>query len=98
MMRLLPAALAAWLMLPICLPGPRAWAAPPVLRDLVPSGGQRGQTVSVRLVGEHLSPGLELHSALPGPWREIPPAKGQGPGTFVVDIPAHTPPGYYPVR
>jgi hypothetical protein len=93
--------LAEWLV-PLVLVSP--WlsptlrAAPPVLRELAPSGGQRGRTVEVALLGDHLSPDLELISTLPGKVRTIPPEGPKGPTHFRVELPADAQPGYYPVR
>lgn len=75
-----------------------ALGLPPVVKDLTPAGGQRGQIVTLTLRGDHLARGLEIHSSLPAQWVETTLAdKADGAVTFQVAISPDAAPGYYPV-
>jgi hypothetical protein len=93
--------LAEWL-IPLVLflswPSSTLRAAPPTLRELAPSGGQRGRTIEVTLVGDHLPRDLQLLSTLPGKVQAITPEDSKGPPRFRVELPLEARPGYYPVR
>jgi hypothetical protein len=75
-----------------------AWAAPPVLSSIEPWGAQRGKAVTLTLRGQYLSEGAKVVSTLPATFT---PLTAETPGRtlpFLVEIPADTPVGLYPIR
>jgi hypothetical protein len=68
-----------------------------VLRELQPWGAQRGQTVTLVMLGDGLTAGSEIFSSVPGTIEEQP-AEQTGRLQFKLSIPIDAPLGVYPVR
>lgn len=61
----------------LCLLGGEAWAASPVINNIVPRGGQRGTEVVVTITGQNIEDTQELVTYYPGiTVAKIEPAKG----------------------
>jgi hypothetical protein len=79
-----------------CLCKP-AVAGSPTIRELRPWGAQRGQTVTLTIVGDQLEAGSETFSAVPGKLQEQPGGNA-GQLMFQLEIKPDAPVGVYPVR
>src|SRR5262245_57779180 len=74
-----------------------AFAGSPLLRELRPWGAQRGQTITLTIVGDRLTAGSELFSALPGQLREQP-AGNAGQLEFKLELRPDAEVGLYSIR
>jgi hypothetical protein len=74
-----------------------AWAGPPAVRELRPWGAQRGQSVTVTVVGDALAPGAEVFSGVQGKLEEQPGGNA-GQLVFKLDVPPDAAVGVYPIR
>jgi hypothetical protein len=72
------------------------YAAPPVLRDITPHGGQRGKTFKLTLKGSDLSAGARLETTLPALISRLTPEGDTLP--FLVELKKDAPVGVYPLR
>jgi hypothetical protein len=81
---------------------PRLQAVEPELRELQPSGAQRGKTFALTLTGEALESGAEIITTLPATISRLAPPKDlQKPDSellFLVQLPDDAPVGLYPIR
>ena len=83
-------------------------AAPPVLQELSPRGGQRGKTFTLYLRGDGLTANAEIRSTLPAifsrmtlsrdPLSDFAMARPGSVLPFLVTLKADAPAGFYPVR
>src|SRR5262245_48190884 len=82
----------------VVIPAGPLVGGPPVLRELQPWGGQRGQTVTLTMIGDGLLPGAEVFSGIPGTIEERDPTDSSDRLEFKLAIPADAPLGVYPLR
>ncbi|MBM3275997.1 MAG: PPC domain-containing protein, partial [Candidatus Sericytochromatia bacterium] len=83
-------------------------AAPPVLQELLPRGGQRGKIFTLYLRGENLPPDAQIRSTLPAsfsrltlskdPLSEAGSARPNSVLPFLVTLKPEAPTGFYPIR
>ncbi|HLY17454.1 MAG TPA: PPC domain-containing protein [Bryobacteraceae bacterium] len=78
-----------------------ASAAAPELTAIEPRGGQRGKSLALTLVGQHLTEGAQVLSSLPAAFTPLTPPQESKPGhklPFLIELKADAPVGVYPVR
>jgi hypothetical protein len=74
-----------------------AFAGPPTIRELRPWGAQRGQTITLTIVGDQLDSGSEMFSGVPGKLHGQ--AGGNGAQlTVQLEVAADAAVGVYPIR
>jgi len=79
-----------------------ASAAPPELTAIEPRGAQRGKSITLTLIGEHLTEGAKVLSSLPAAFTPLtPPQESMSAGhrlPFLVEIRPDAAIGAYPIR